>query len=85
MAKTGRPPLEPRIKALEELFIANNPVNKQGTTQRIAALESRIAELEAARERGAEVMRNAGVKAFNEAASELLYKPLFDRWPGNGS
>lgn len=57
----GRPPLEPRIVALEQ----------------------RVTELEEANRVGLEAffhkMNGEQVKADPD------YKPLFERWPGNGS
>jgi len=88
----GRPPLEPRIKALEE---------------RLDLLEHQVLEVMADHEagllrstgpivrRGRNVPREAKTAIISDAAERAIadrefpdkpdgYVPLFDRWPGHG-
>ena len=63
MAKTGRPPLEPRI----------------------AALEARMAEIEKALATPVAQLTSSPSPFIEGPNIHQVYKPLFDRWPGNGS
>jgi len=109
MAK-GRPKQEERLRAVEELLMANNSVNRQDTA-RIAALEARMADLEfklkdrTSYASGSSEINMRLKQQLIDAVDRMtptqleehlkgvtrgglyndIYKPLFDRWPGNGS
>ena len=69
MAKTkGRPPLKPRIAALE---------TRIGELEELVASNHRQALL------SVELIQEARQRIA--ALSDSTYQPLFERWPGNGS
>lgn len=80
--KKGRPPLEPRIKALEQqiqALLTPPPGWPQPNEDRIKAVEDRIAKLEANHSKSA-------LELCDPAGPIKPYQPLFDRWPAiNGS
>ena len=83
MAK-GRPKQEERLRAVEELLMANNSVNRQDTA-RIAALEARMAQIEKRLESADRPALT--IDHTRDMVRKVVqnYTPLFDRWPGNGS
>jgi len=94
----GRPPLQPRIEALEtesrrqheEIQGLLHP--KAGHHQpwyelhpRIEALESRVATLEEICRELLKIDEITGDQIKYDLVHRSEYKPLFTKWPGNGS
>jgi hypothetical protein len=88
----GRPPLEPRIKALEAQMsqIADYDVGIDEMVlkdPRIAALEGRMAEIESQLALFKPMLDGKPPDQFvtrDRVAAAQQYKAQFDRWPGNG-
>ena len=74
----GHSLLEPRITQLEEMEALNRTISREANN-RITALEAEVAEL-----KQLFAPMPAGTQPDQFVMKER-YKPLFDKWPGNGS